>query len=615
MTTPVEIVINGKDNTGGAFSSVGSALGGLAKAAGAVALAGGAALVGFLSSSVKEAIESENAMAQLNAVLESTKGVAGVSAGQVSDLADSLSNMTRFTDEAIVGGESMLLTFTNIGSEVFPAATSMALDMSQALGQDVTQSAMQLGKALNDPIAGVTALRRVGVQLTDEQEKQVKAFMAVNDIASAQKVILGELATEFGGSAVAAGKTFAGQMDILKNKFSNIQEGIGMKLMPSLLKLGDMFSRVLSDPRVLDFIERFGNGIAEAADGLFSFFSKSENFDLSNLTGQFKDFMRGVDWQKLSDDFVAGMNSIDWVAVGAEVRTSAANIWKGIKAAAEGIDWQAVTAALGRGIGGAIAGLSGYISWDAFALDVSNKLAGLFGYAGEGAIFALAADFQAGFNFIKQIFATSVLGWKAIIQGFTNVFLTTLTGLLRIATNIFSAIALAVASKLSGIKGAIQSVLNAVGAVFGSAAKDWMSKMVDGIMSGISNVISAIMKMVNSINSSFSKIKLPDLFGGNSGGGGSSAANLGGASAGGGTSNHPSNNNVQAQALGGNVYAGNAYTVGEVGMETFVPETNGVIIPHGATTGGGNTNNNYYNAHITVYTGKTDQRRSVRGLT
>jgi hypothetical protein len=85
---------------------------------------------------------------------------------------------TTFADEVILSGENMLLTFTNIGRDVFPMATETMLDMSQALGQDVTASAMQLGKALNDPVAGITALTRVGVTFSEEQKAVIESLAA-----------------------------------------------------------------------------------------------------------------------------------------------------------------------------------------------------------------------------------------------------------------------------------------------------------------------------------------------------------------------------------------------------------------------------------------------------
>ena len=264
----LEIIIEGDDRTKGAFTGIKSALsglGGLATKGLAIGAAGAAAaavgLAAGLGLSVKEAMEAQQVQAQLEAVLKSTGGIAGVTAEQANKLATNLGNLTRFGDEAVLSGENMLLTFTNIGKDVFPEATQTMLDMSQALGQDVTASAMQLGKALNDPVQGVTALRRVGVQLTDAQEEQIKAMVESGDVMGAQKVILAELRKEFGGSAEAAGNTFAGQLDRLRNSFSNTAESVGNALLPSIQILAD---------KLLTFVqsEKFQAWIQKVADWL-----------------------------------------------------------------------------------------------------------------------------------------------------------------------------------------------------------------------------------------------------------------------------------------------------------------------------------------------------------
>jgi len=210
-----------------------------------VAVAGGAAVTALLGDSLDAAMEAEAITAQLEAVIKSTGGAAGVSADEANAWAQSLSEVTRFEDDAIVAGESMLLTFTNIGEEVFPTATETMLDMSQALGQDLKSSAVQLGKALNDPIRGVTALQRVGVTFTEQQKAQIKAMVEAGDVMGAQKVILAELNKEFGGSARAAGQTLAGQVDILRNQIGNIKEEIGGALLPVLSQLATTLGPVL----------------------------------------------------------------------------------------------------------------------------------------------------------------------------------------------------------------------------------------------------------------------------------------------------------------------------------------------------------------------------------
>ncbi len=193
-----------------------------------VAVAGaGIAIGSFLKSSTQAYFESQQGLAQLNAVLASTGSVAGVTAEQATKLASSLQNVTGFSDEAILAGENLLLTFTNIGKETFPQATETVLDLSRALGQDVKSSAIQVGKALQDPILGVTALRRVGVNFNESAQKTIEAMVDTGHAAEAQKFILAELNKEFGNSARAYGQTLPGQIDILKEKFNDVQEEIG----------------------------------------------------------------------------------------------------------------------------------------------------------------------------------------------------------------------------------------------------------------------------------------------------------------------------------------------------------------------------------------------------
>jgi hypothetical protein len=220
-------------------------------------------LGGFLKSTVEEASSAQDAIGQLEAVIKSTGGVAGVTSEEAQNLASSLQKVTKFSDEAILGGENMLLTFTSIGKQVFPRATQTILDMSQALGQDLKSSAIQLGKALNDPIAGVSALRRVGVQFTDEQESMIKKMVESGNLMQAQTFILDELQKEFGGSAVAAGQTFGGQLEILKNKLSDVKENIGNAILPILQTLTGAFGRIIDSPAFQSAIDLITGKLGE----------------------------------------------------------------------------------------------------------------------------------------------------------------------------------------------------------------------------------------------------------------------------------------------------------------------------------------------------------------
>ena len=136
------------------------------------------AAVGF-----KELQRGAEATAQTNAVLKSTGGIANVTTKHVQNLASALMHKSGIDDEAIQSGENLLLTFRNIrnetgrGNKMFDAATKAALDLSIAFHKDLNASAILVGKALNDPIKGLTALQRIGVQFTEQQREQVKALI------------------------------------------------------------------------------------------------------------------------------------------------------------------------------------------------------------------------------------------------------------------------------------------------------------------------------------------------------------------------------------------------------------------------------------------------------
>lgn len=214
----------------------------------AVGLAGAAvAGVALGKTFIDAAIESQKVTKQTEAVLKSMGDSAGVTAQQVSKLSTKLSLQTGIDDELIQSGQNLLLTFGNVRNGAkkteknFDRATAAALDMSVALGTDMKSASMLVGKALNDPIKGLTALRRSGIQFTDQQTKQIKAMVAVGDAAGAQRIMLKELEKQFGGSAAA--QATAGEK--LKVAFGNIQEELGARLLPATERFAAWLSEAL----------------------------------------------------------------------------------------------------------------------------------------------------------------------------------------------------------------------------------------------------------------------------------------------------------------------------------------------------------------------------------
>lgn len=195
--------------------------------------------------------EGQAVAAQTNAVIKSTGGVANVTAKQVEALANALMLKSTFDDEAIQSGENVLLTFRNIhnevgkGNDVFNQATQAVLDMATAMDTDLDSAALGIGKALNDPIKGLTRLGRMGVDFTEQQKEAIITAVEHGNVLRAQKIILAELAAEFGGSALAASKTFSGQITILRNRLDNFLGLIVGKAIPYLQRFGRWIGPIL----------------------------------------------------------------------------------------------------------------------------------------------------------------------------------------------------------------------------------------------------------------------------------------------------------------------------------------------------------------------------------
>lgn len=238
------------ERSAGRINTVNSRLKTLAKTA---AVAAGTAALGGIVAVFKTGAEEQSdflkGQAQLAAGLKSTHNVARTSVGAMESLASSIQAYSGQTDDSIVASESLLLTFTNIrnaagkNNDIFDQATKITADMAARMGGPASSYAIKLGKALNDPVKGMTALTRIGVQFDAGQQKQIKSMVAAGNTIGAQKVILAELNKEFGGSARAAGQTLPGQLARARRSFEDVSQSVVAALMPALTGGANMLSQ------------------------------------------------------------------------------------------------------------------------------------------------------------------------------------------------------------------------------------------------------------------------------------------------------------------------------------------------------------------------------------
>ena len=183
------------------------------------------ALTGLLVSSViRNTIEQERVTAQLNQTLKSTGRFSIKTSESLLALAANLQKVSTFGDEAIIASLALLATFENISVGALPRAQRAVLDMATVMGTDLKSAVIQVGKALDDPILGMSALSRSGITFTDAQKAMAKELVATGDLVGAQNIVFDKLEVQMKGSAKAARDTLGGSLKSLSNAFGDLLE-------------------------------------------------------------------------------------------------------------------------------------------------------------------------------------------------------------------------------------------------------------------------------------------------------------------------------------------------------------------------------------------------------
>lgn len=236
------------------------------------ALAGLAA--GFsLAKIIQATSDAEKALAALDNAVRNNAGAAGATTKQLADFSGELQRLTTFSDDSIQGMQALLLSFQQIGGTEFRRAQIAVLDLATALGKDLNSSALLVGRALADPVKGMTALARAGVVLSKEQQSVIKGLVESGRSAEAQGIILKQLESRYGGAAQAARNTFGGALAGLKNAFDDLLEV--KSGLPGSIDAINEFTAVLQDPATSAGVDALTSGIitgfAAAAKGLAQF--------------------------------------------------------------------------------------------------------------------------------------------------------------------------------------------------------------------------------------------------------------------------------------------------------------------------------------------------------
>ena len=497
-----------------------------ALALGAIGLAAKAGVDGVMA--------DDEALANLESTLTATGNAANITSESFFAYANELQKVTGTGADQITQGAALLATFKNVrnevgkGNDVFNRATEAALDLSQKGLGDLSSTNKMLGKALNDPIKGITALSRAGVQFTDEQKETIKTLHETGRTLDAQKIILKEVESQVGGTAEAFGETTRGKVERSKRAFEEMQKTLARALLPVLEAAASIFQKlagfiernakvskiiigviaalaagvlilnvamkafavilaVISLSPVVLIITGIVVAVAALTIGFIALYKKSETFrkivteafeGAKKVIGKVVDFLKGpalAAWEVIQGvlEVIKGLIAGDF-----------SRVWKGIKTTIEGVIDGIKTAILGvpQLIGGAVLEIG---------KTIVTKIA-------EG-IVGLATKVWAKLKGLPRALLNLAVGWTEGLRTLGGRVITYIgrgiTGLASAAWNNIKGFAKVLAGKFT--LGNVGETLKGIGSKIIDFIVDGFQAAASGIVSGLKGIINQAINLVN----------------------------------------------------------------------------------------------------------------------
>lgn len=405
--------------------------------------------------------------------------------GRLQDYATEMMKRTGIDDDVIKSTQAQLMSFKELAASadttggMFDRATSVAADMAAVFGGDAAGNAVKLGKALNDPVNGISALSRVGVQFTDDQKAMIEGMVKAGDVAGAQELIMKELETQVGGTAEAS----ATSADKMKARWDDAVQNLGTQLMPVFESIVGWISTSL-----LPAFE----GLGDQVSGAFQWFTDNQGW-LLPLLGGIGTLLLGI----ATSIGIMNLAAVIAAAGGLPAIISATWLWTAALLA-NPITWVVL------GIAALVAGLIALaMNWEAVAKWVSDVWAGFTGWLSDSfnSIAQWWNDLWTGIGKAINDIWTGISNWFTgavtnlvnFIRDYWGLVLSFFIGPLGIViqwvVNHWGEIVDFFRTSLEKIGGFFQSVFQGVG--------DFVGGIFDGIVRGIKGAMNMVIDVVN----------------------------------------------------------------------------------------------------------------------
>jgi hypothetical protein len=213
------------------------------------------------------AMQAETVAVRLATLIHAQGEAAGWSAAQLDVMARSMADMGTNSLGQIREAQLTLARFGNVRGFQFSGALEGARQLSALLGTELPAAAQMLGRALESPEHGMTALRRAGVILSENERHMVQWAARSGDVVGAQNVILGKLA-QLGDVSGAVSETTAGHVNRLKLTWESVGVAIGKAVMPFATIIVDFLQPIIGG--FAETMKAFFGGVADSGQGLLA---------------------------------------------------------------------------------------------------------------------------------------------------------------------------------------------------------------------------------------------------------------------------------------------------------------------------------------------------------
>lgn len=199
----------------------------------------------FVAQSIEQALEAQKVQAQLTAALVAQRQATPENVALLDQLAKKYADVTVHSGGTLKAAQALLIQVGNVLPQQMDLALRATTNLAAGLGIDLRSAALLVAKSFED---NFVALKKAGVQI-DETRAQ----------AEGMDYVLGQVEQRFGGQAQAEVRSYAGQIQKLKNEFHDLQEQVGGIILDTGLLQTAMLVASLEVAKLRHELDALGN--------------------------------------------------------------------------------------------------------------------------------------------------------------------------------------------------------------------------------------------------------------------------------------------------------------------------------------------------------------------